>query len=85
MRNNLCLSKLLFGKEMQQVFSTHTELTFPPNLKTCRTLTKSREFLEAVRQKGAEDYLTDISTTNIKPSFIPQLFSLSRTVWGRLI
>lgn len=24
MRNDLCLPKLLFGKEMQQVFSTHT-------------------------------------------------------------
>ena len=57
MRNNLCLPKLLFGKEMQQVFSTHTQLTFfpfPPNFKTCRTLIKSREFLEAVRRRGAE-------------------------------
>lgn len=39
-------------------------------------------------QQGKEvlrDYLTDVSTTNIKQPFVPQLFSLSRTVQGRLI
>lgn len=52
MRNNLCLSKVVWKGD--SMYMGLTFYHFHPNFKTCKTLKRSRELLQAARQRGTE-------------------------------
>lgn len=79
MRNNLCLPNVLFGKEIVHTQSWHF-IIFSQILRFAELWQRAENSWKQQGKEVLRDYLTDLSTTNIKQTFVPWLLSLSRTV-----